>query len=80
MLEIRPNIKCTHFQSGGPTAQYKNKNNFYLFTLFCKKLKLERATWNFTSAVCVKSAAEGIDGTKKSMSNDHKYESQSRNL
>ena len=40
----RPNIKTIHFQSDGTTAQYKNKNNFYLLTLYSKKFRLNSVT------------------------------------
>ena len=67
LMQIHPNITCVHFQSDGPTAQYKNKNNFHLFKLYCKEFNLERATWNYTSAGHGKSSADGIGGTVKNM-------------
>ena len=67
----KPNIKCNHLQSDGPTAQYRNKNNFYLFTLFCKELKLDQATRNVTSANHGKGAVDGIGGTIKGTCGTH---------
>lgn len=67
LFVIEPDIKVVHFQSDGPTSQYKNKNNFYLFMLNCGEFQLERASWNFTSAGHGKSAADGVGGTIKNM-------------
>lgn len=46
---IMPDLKVIHFQSDGPSTQYKNKSNFYLFNYYCNKLGLQNATWNFTT-------------------------------
>lgn len=67
ILELKPGLRTIHFQSDGPTTQYKNKTNFFLLNLFCKKLKLYSASWNFSPAGHGKSAADGIGGTVKSM-------------
>ena len=32
-----PNFKSIHFQSDGPSTQYKNKTNFSLFNYYCAK-------------------------------------------
>lgn len=58
-----PNVKNINFQSDGPTTQYKNKSNFFLFQHHCKTLEIQYATWNFTTAGHGKSVADGIGGT-----------------
>lgn len=59
------NIKMLHIKSDGPSTQYKNKTNFYLFQHFCGELKLEHATWNFSTPGHGKSCADGTGGTVK---------------
>ena len=56
-----------HFQSDGPTTQYKNKFNIFLFRHFCNIFKLNSATWNYKGAGHGKSAADGVGGCIKSM-------------
>ena len=60
-----PNLTSIHFQSDGPTTQYKNKTNFYIFAYHCKKLKLSNATWNFTASGHRKSSSDASGGTIK---------------
>lgn len=62
-----PSINTLHFQTDGPTTQYKNKFNFYLFRYFCEKLNLDYSSWNFTTPGHGKSSADGVGGTVKSM-------------
>ena len=57
-----PNLRSIDFTSEGPTTQYKNKTNFFLFKHFCNELGLDRATWNFTTAGHGKSHADGAGG------------------
>lgn len=65
--ELKPNLKKIHFQSDGPTTQYKNKTNFFLLQYFSKELKLESATWNYSAPGHGKSPADGIGGNVKAM-------------
>ena len=62
-----PIVKTLHFQSDGPSTQYKNKTNFVLFNYFSRKLSLEHATWNFTAAGHGKSVADAIGAGVKEM-------------
>lgn len=62
-----PNVKIINVQSDGPSAQYKNKNNFYLFRHFCEELKMQNATWNFTAAGHGKSVADAAGANVKSL-------------
>ena len=65
--EAMPNLKAIHFQSDGPTTQYKNKTNFFLMNYFCNYFDLESATWNYTAAGHGKSEADGVHSSVKSM-------------
>lgn len=60
-----PNVSRLHIQSDGPTTQYKNKTNFFLFSQHCKTKSIECASWNFSTAGHGKSVADGIGGTVK---------------
>lgn len=60
-------LKSINFQSDGPSTQYKNKTNFYLFSHYCKVLGLNYATWNFTTAGHGKSCADGTGATVKGL-------------
>ena len=62
-------VLALHIQSDGPSTQYKNKTNFFLFKLHCKELGLSHATWNFSVSGHGKSRADGVGGTVKNMCN-----------
>lgn len=62
-----PQLHTIHFQSDGPTTQYKNKTNFDLFQHHCKKMGLKKATWNITTPGHGKSSADGSGGTAKTL-------------
>lgn len=62
-----PHVETIHFQSDGPTKQYKNKSNFYLFNYFSNTLKLKSCTWNYSGAGHGKSAADAVGGSLKSL-------------
>jgi len=64
---VVPSIKNILFQSDGPTTQYKNKTNFYLFHHFCNKLQIETASWNFSTPGHGKSSADATGGTVKKL-------------
>lgn len=63
--EKLPQTDTIHFQSDGPTTQYRNKTNFFLMTYFCKKIGIKECTWNFTEAGHGKGPADGIGGVTK---------------
>ena len=67
IMKTVPQINALHFQSDGPSTQYKNKTNFELFQQHCIKLELESASWNFTTPGHVKSKADGAGGTVKTL-------------
>lgn len=55
-----------HVLSDGPSNQYKNKSNFYLFTQhLVNLLDLKSATWNFSEAGHGKGAADGVGAVIK---------------
>jgi len=58
-------VDTVHFQSDGPTTQYRNKNNFYLFTHFARQFGWKLATWNLSETGHGKGAADGIGGVVK---------------
>lgn len=60
-----PHVNVIHFQSDGPSTQYKNKSNFYLFRYHCEKLNLQLASYTFTTPGHGKSSADGTGGTVK---------------
>ncbi|XP_071042826.1 uncharacterized protein [Parasteatoda tepidariorum] len=60
--QLFPHVNIIHFQSDGPTTQYRNKTNFFLFAHFAITLGFKKATWNFSEAGHGKSPADGIGG------------------
>jgi len=60
-----PDIDTIHFQSDGPTTQYRNKTNFYLLTHFMNSFAMKEVTWNFSESGHGKSSADGIGGSVK---------------
>ncbi|XP_035444273.2 uncharacterized protein LOC118277191 isoform X1 [Spodoptera frugiperda] len=63
--EETPNVDVIHFFSDGPSSQYRQKNNFFLFAHFAKELQLSFATWSFFESGHGKSVADGIGGSVK---------------
>ena len=63
MLQKYPSIDKVHFFSDGPTTQYRQKKNFYLFA---QRLgRFTTATWNFFESSHGKGAPDGIGGVLK---------------
>lgn len=67
VLSLVPGMHTIHFQSDGPSTQYKNRSNLYLFWRKCKSLDLKAASWNFSTPGHGKSSADGTGGTIKAM-------------
>ncbi|CAG9129863.1 unnamed protein product [Plutella xylostella] len=59
-----PEIDSIHIFSDGPTTQYRQKKNFFLFTTIIKDFAMT-GTWNFFEASHGKGAADGIGGSVK---------------
>jgi hypothetical protein len=49
----------------GPTKQYRNKSNIYLFCYYMKYFSFQIASYNFSEAGHGKSVADGVGGTIK---------------
>ena len=64
-------VNTVHFVSDGPTTQYRQKKNFYLF---CTQLYKEGfaggGSWNFSEAGHSKGAADGVGGVLKRTADD----------
>ena len=63
--EKHSEIKKVHFYSDGPTTQYRQKGNFFLFMRNMQKRRVAFASWNFSEAGHGKGAADGIGGAIK---------------
>jgi len=60
-----PSVSKLIFFSDGPVTQYRQKNNFYLFTKQIVKKGFAEANWNFFEAGHGKGIPDGIGGTLK---------------
>ena len=58
-------VSVIHFYSDGPSSQYRQKNNFYLHSVFTKKLNLQYSTWSYFESGHGKGVADGIGGSVK---------------
>lgn len=68
----KQNINVLHIVSDGPSSQYKNKSNFYLFTQhLVHVLNISAATWNFTETAHGKGPADGVGAALKGAANNH---------
>lgn len=60
-----PAVNTIHFFSDGPTTQYRQKGNFYLFSTILATRGIDKATWNFLEAGHGKGVPDGIGGVIK---------------
>lgn len=60
-----PQVEVLHFFSDGPTTQYRQKQNFYLFNNHLYYFGFKRATWSFFEAGHGKGAADGVGAALK---------------
>ena len=60
-----------HFISDGPTTQYRNKNNFYLWGRTLSECGFKASTWNFLESAHGKGAADGVGAAVKRAADDH---------
>lgn len=58
LSDIKQDFPAVHFFSDGPTTQYRQKKNFFLFSTMLNNYQL--ATWNFFEASHGKGAADGV--------------------
>lgn len=63
--EIKPEVDTLHTALDGPTAQYRNKHNFYLLTKLLLKMcpNINWCTCNFTESGHGKGPMDGVGGT-----------------
>ncbi len=60
-----PNVTVVHFFNDGPSTQYRQKGNFYLFCTKLQQYGFQSGTWNFLEASHGKGAPDGIGGFLK---------------
>jgi len=60
-----PAVDTLHFFSDGPTTQYRQKINFYMFTQMISERKFRLGTWNFHEAGHGKSVPDGVGAALK---------------
>lgn len=60
-----PEVTDLHFFSDGPTTQYRNKQNFFLFSTILHELGFESGSWNFFESGHGKGAPDAIGGALK---------------
>jgi len=65
MQKDYPYIQKIHIWSDGPTTQYRNKDNFWLFSNMINEMGFTTATWNLFEASHGKGAADAIGGVLK---------------
>lgn len=61
------NIRKIHIFSDGPTTQYRQKHNFYLFTKRLTDYEFRQGTWNFFEASHGKGPADGTGSIKREL-------------
>lgn len=60
-----PEIDTVHFISDGPTSQYRQKSNFFMFNNMLKKHSFKCGTWNFLGSGHGKGAPDGVGASIK---------------
>lgn len=66
-----PEIKILHFFSDGPSSQYRQKKNFFLFSTLLFDFSFMSGTWSYFEASHGKGAADGVGGSLKRKANDY---------
>jgi len=70
LKEQYPSVDMLHFFSDGPSAQYRNKANFYLLSTLVNTYGMRCATWNMFESGHGKGAPDGVGGTLKRRADD----------
>ena len=70
LKEQYPSVDMLHFFSDGPSAQYRNKANFYLLSTLVNTYGMRCATWNMFDSGHGKGAPDGVGGTLKRTADD----------
>ena len=63
--ENHENATRVHIMSDGPTKQYRNKSNMYLFCYYMEYFGFQIASYNFSEAGHGKSVTDGVGGSIK---------------
>jgi len=64
-----PFIDTIHFFSDGPSTQYRQKNNFYMFSHELEDRGFKHGSWNFHESGHGKGAPDGVGGALKRAAN-----------
>lgn len=71
-LKIKfPDVSTVHFFSDGPSSQYKQKKNFYLFSTQIHEMGFKNGTWSFFESSHGKGAPDGVGGVLKRLANHY---------
>ena len=65
LLKTHANVNVLHFFSDGPTSQYRQKGNFYLFAQLMLEKGIQVATWNFHEAGHGKGIPDAVGASVK---------------
>ncbi|PZC81934.1 hypothetical protein B5X24_HaOG211720 [Helicoverpa armigera] len=65
LKQMYPDVAVLHVYSDGPTVQYKQKKNFFLFKRYINELGFEKGTWNFSESYHGKGPADGVGANIK---------------
>ena len=67
VTQMFPQLKTIHFQSDGPSTQYRNKNIFWLMCNYFPKVfpQFQKIIYNYSEAGHGKEPADGVRGVMK---------------
>lgn len=71
LKEQFPQVDTIHFFSDGPSTQYRQKKNFFLFSTRLFDLTFVAGTWSFFESSHGKGAADGVGSALKRKANDY---------
>lgn len=72
ILSVRPHVTTLHVFSDGPTSQYRNRTNIYLWikTLIDQFPQITASTWTFSEPGHGKGPMDGVGGVLKKAADD----------
>lgn len=72
ILSVRPHVNTLHVFSDGPTSQYRNRTNIYLWikTLIDQFPQITASTWTFSEPGHGKGPMDGVGGVLKKTADD----------
>lgn len=73
ILSARPHVNTLHVFSDGPTSQYRNRTNIFLWikTLMDHFPQITASTWTFSEPGHGKGPMDGVGGVLKKSADDH---------